>query len=93
MAYYYCKATNTGKGFITHQECVSLEPKSYGTELWKIKQCPEAKAWIKRHNAEVIHKNIVQETLDTLLTSSQSQWDASALLQEQKSRPVREVLE
>ena len=94
MAYSYWTATETGRGFITHQESADLNPKGYGLNIWRIPNIgAETTAWVKKINASSISKEEAQTLLDNALTTSQSEWDASPARQAQVHRPVRRDLE
>jgi hypothetical protein len=94
MAYSYWTATETGRGFITHQESADLKPKGYGLNIWRIRDMGVlSTAWVTKVNASSISKEEAQTLLDNALTTSQSEWDASPARQEQVHRPVRRILE
>jgi hypothetical protein len=94
MAYSYWTATETGRGFITHQESSDLKPKGYGLNIWRIRDSGVAStAWVKKVNASSISKEEAQTLLDDTLTTSQAEWDSSPARQEQVQRPVRRILE
>ena len=95
MVYRYCTATNTGKGFITHQENVSLS--LYGTsfDIWRVPEGSVGDAWITKVSGISLTTPAAQKMLDDPLPAAQAAWDADEALQERSlthPRPVREVL-
>ena len=80
MAKLYCTATNTGKGFITHaeQENINnpLTPISYPSNVWQVEDNTTGQAWITRVNGVSKTKAEAQTLVNTVVTQSQSDWDA-----------------
>jgi len=80
MARIYCTATNTGKGFITHQEQENinnpLAPISYPGNVWQVEDNTTGQAWITRVNGVSKTKAEAQALVDAAITQSQTDWDA-----------------
>ena len=79
----YCTATNTGKGFITHQDRKDfylsgngsvwiIGPNANGTTNLK------ASAWLDRVNATIKTKAEAQAIVDAEIDTAQARWDAYA---------------
>ena len=92
MVYRYCTATNTGVGFITHQENVSLS--LYGTsfDIWRVPEGSVGDAWITKVSGTNLTTPAAQQMLDDVLSDNQAAWDADPVLQGQHVRPEREIL-
>ena len=72
MANTYCVATNTGKGFITHQDRHDFLLRGYlGCNLWVVENNTAGISWINRI-AEA------QAIFDTEVEAGQATWDAIA---------------
>jgi len=95
----YCTATNTGKGFITHQDRHDfylsgigniwvIGPNANGTDNLK------ASAWLSRVNATSKTKAEAQAINDAEIDTAQAQWDAYADddHRKQEPRPVKITL-
>ena len=46
----YCVATNTGKGFITHDDSRRFWIRSYPANVWVCTDCVESRHWVARNN-------------------------------------------
>ena len=46
----YCVATNTGKGFITHDDSRRFWISGYPANVWVATDCVESRHWIARNN-------------------------------------------
>ena len=77
----YCTATNTGKGFITHQDRNDfylsgngavwiIGPNANGTDNLK------ASAWLSRVSATIKTKAEAQAIVDAAIATGQARWDA-----------------
>ena len=77
----YCTATNTGKGFITHQDrndfylagygdILVIGPNANGTTNLK------ASAWLDRVSATSKTKAEAQAIIDAEIDTAQARWDA-----------------
>ena len=78
MARIYCTATNTGKGFITHEEqenIIFLEPVSYPGNVWQVEDNSTGQAWITKVNGVSKTKTEAQALVDAAITQAQSDWD------------------
>ena len=90
----YCTATDTGKGFITHQDRSDfylsgigniwvIGPNANGTDNLK------ASAWLDRVSATSKTKAEAQAIVDAEIVAGQAQWDAYADddIRKQEPRP------
>ena len=75
--YQYCVAENWGKGFITHNDAVKLEFRSFPGDVWRVNaHNQDANGWVSRVNGT--HKTLseAQGIVDAEITSTQNAWDS-----------------
>ena len=88
----YCTATNTGKGFVTHQDRNDFYLSGYG-DIWVIGPNAngtdnlKASAWLDRVNATSKTKAEAQAIVDAEIVAGQAQWDAYADDDARKQEP------
>ena len=94
MATIYCTATNTGKGFITHEEQENANPlnaKGFPGDVWGVEDNATGQAWQSKVSGVVKTKAEAQAIVDAEIESAQADWDA--LSDDEKelrgSRPVK----
>ena len=93
----YCTATNTGKGFVTHQDRNDFYLSGYG-DIWVIGPNAngtdnlKASAWLDRVNATSKTKAEAQAIVDAEIVAGQAQWDAYADDDARKQEPRPEEI-
>ena len=86
MAYKYCVAVNSGKGFINARERMEFYLSGHPGDVWVVEDNLYGNAWIKRNKGVVKTKENAQAIVDAEITAAQSAYDD--LLEEQKlTRP------
>tara|TARA_Y100000590_G_C15210657_1_gene822346 strand:+ start:52 stop:348 length:297 start_codon:yes stop_codon:yes gene_type:complete len=80
----YCVATNTGKGFITHDDSRRFWISGQPGNVWVCTDCVESRHWIARNNGTSKTKSEAQALVNTEVTNAQNTWDA--LSDEEKAR-------
>ena len=86
MAYKYCVAVNSGKGFINARERMEFYLSGHPGDVWVVEDNLYGNAWIKRDKGVVKTKENAQAIVDAEITAAQSAYDD--LLEEQKlTRP------
>jgi hypothetical protein len=75
MAKLYCVASNTGKGFITHEDSRKFYPSGKIGDVWVIEDNLHGQAWITRKGASIKTLSEAQEIVDAVITSNQTTWD------------------
>ena len=86
MAYKYCVAVNSGKGFINARERMEFYLSGHPGNVWVVGDNVYGNAWIKRNNGVIKTKENAQAIVDAEITAAQSAYDD--LLEEQKlTRP------
>ena len=75
MAYLYCVAENTGKGFITHEDSRKFYRLGYPGNVWVIENNIHGQAWVTRKEATLKTLVEAQAIVDAIITQSQTDWD------------------
>ena len=90
MAHFiYGTATNTGKGFFTHQDRQDFFLRGYPANVWVVGNNEKGAMWLAEKNGVEKTKAEAQALVDAEITAAQTAWDA--LSDEQKalsSRPT-----
>ena len=71
----YCVATNTGKGFITHDDSRRFWISGYPGNVWVATDCVESRHWIARNNGTSKTKAEAQAIVDGVIEDAQTAWD------------------
>ena len=92
MAFKYCTATNTGKGFITHEDSRNFYISGKPGDVWVLGNNNAAAIWIAEKATEKT-KSEAQAIVDAEIASAQAAWDAlpeadKAPTVPEKTRPV-----
>jgi len=74
--FLYCTATNSGKGFITHQDRHDFFIRGFEGDVWVVEKNIEGAAWISRVSGTSKTYDEAQAIVDTLVTNAQNAWDA-----------------
>ena len=97
MANTYCTATNTGKGFFTHEDRHNFYLSGHGGNVWVVGNNAAGVSWINRVNGTAKTKAEAQAIVDGEIETAQAAWDA--LPDEDKApakpgnpRPVKSTL-
>jgi|TARA_R100000988_G_C3984260_1_gene158738 hypothetical protein len=75
--YQYCVAENWGKGFITQNDSIKLEPMGLPGDVWRVPaHNQDANRWIS--GVAGTHKTLseAQAIVDAIITQRQADWDA-----------------
>jgi len=71
----YCVATNTGKGFITHDDSRKFWISGKPANVWVVTDTFESKLWIARNNGVTKTKSEAQALVTTEVEAAQATWD------------------
>ena len=86
MAHFiYGTATNTGKGFFTHQDRLNFFLRGYPADVWCVGNNVEGARWIAEKNGVEKTKSEAQALITAEVEAAQAAWDA--LSDEEKARP------
>ena len=94
MAHTYCTATNTGKGFFTHQDRNDFYLSGHAGDVWVVGNNPAGIGWINRVNGTGKLKAEAQAIVDGKIEEGQATWDASSaeFKAEHPNRPEKYTL-
>ena len=82
-SYIYGTATNTGKGFFTHQDRLDFFLSGYPANVWVVGNNEKGAVWLASKNGITKTKAEAQTIVDAEITAAQTEWDA--LTDEQKT--------
>ena len=74
--FLYCTATNSGKGFITHQDRQDFYIRGFVGNVWVVEKNIESAVWINRVSGTSKTYTEAQAIVDTQVTNAQNAWDA-----------------
>ena len=72
----YCVATNTGKGFITHDDSRKFWISGQPGNVWVTTDCVESRHWIARNNGVSKTKAEAQAVVKGVIDDAKDAWDA-----------------
>ena len=86
MAHFiYGTATNTGKGFFTHQDRLNFYLAGHPANVWVIGNNVEGARWLAEKNGVEKTKSEAQALITAQVEADQAAWDAQT--DEEKARP------
>ena len=71
----YCVATNTGKGFITHDDSRRFWISGQPGNVWVCTDCVESRHWVARVNGTSKTKSEAQTIVTNAVNALKSAWD------------------
>ena len=74
--YNYSVMTNTGKGFITHEDSRAFWIGGYPANVWVATDLRESRKWVARHNGVSKTKDQAQTLVTAAVDTLQDAWDA-----------------
>ena len=86
MAHTYCTATNTGKGFFTHQDRNDFYLSGHAGNVWVVGNNAAGISWINRVVGTAKLKAEAQAIVDGKVEEEQVAWDA---LPDEEKAPVK----
>jgi len=93
MANIYCTATNTGKGFFTHQDRNDFYLSGHPGDVWVVGDNSKGSTWISRVSGTSKTKVEAQALVDANLDTALEEWNAlSAEEQARRPEPVKYTL-
>ena len=93
MANTYCTATNTGKGFFTHQDRHDFFLSGHPGDVWVVGNNAAGVSWINRVSGTAKVKVEAQAIVDGKIEEAGVAWDAlSDAEKADRSRPVKYTL-
>ena len=99
MANTYCTATNTGKGFFTHEDRNDFYLSGHPGDVWVVGNNPAGIGWINRVSGTGKTAAEAQAIVDGKVEEGQAEWDALPEAEkaptagyENQTRPVKYTL-
>ena len=74
--FIYGTATNTGKGFFTHQDRQDFFLRGYPANVWVVGNNEKGAMWLAEKNGVEKTKAEAQALVDAEVTAAQTAWDA-----------------
>jgi len=87
MANTYCVATNTGKGFFTHQDRNAFYLAGHPGDIWVVGNNAHGVSWINRVNGTAKVKVDAQAIVDAKIEEYQAEWDALPEAEKAPAKP------
>ena len=76
MANLYCTATNTGKGFFTHEDRNDFYLSGHPGDVWAVGDNSKGSAWISRVSGTSKTKEEAQALVDADIATALEEWNA-----------------
>ena len=73
--YNYSVMTNTGKGFITHEDSRVFWRAGYPANVWVATDVRESRHWVARHNGVSKTKDQAQTLVTAAVDAAKTVWD------------------
>ena len=74
--YNYSVMTNTGKGFITHEDSRAFSIQGFPGNVWVCDDIPESRDWCARNSATSKTKAEAQTIVTDIIDDAKDTWDA-----------------
>ena len=74
-SFLYGTATNTGKGFFTHEDRGNFFLRGYPADVWVLSYNEKAALWFSSKNAVEKTKAEAQGLVDAVVATQQAEWD------------------
>ena len=74
--FIYGTATNTGKGFFTHEDRRAFYLRGYPADVWVVGNSEKGAFWLAEKNGVEKTKSEAQALVTTEVEASQAAWDA-----------------
>ena len=85
--FIYGTATNTGKGFFTHEDRLNFFLRGYPGDVWVVGNNEKGALWLAEKNCVEKTKAEAQALVDAEVQAAQAAWDAQS--DEEKADPSR----
>ena len=87
--FIYGTATNTGKGFFTHEDRLNFFLRGYPANVWVVGNNEKGALWLAEKNGVEKTKAEAQALVDADVQAAQAAWDAQT--DEEKADPMNNV--
>jgi len=87
----YCVATNTGKGFITHDDSRRFWINGQPANVWVCTDCVESRHWVARNNGVSKTKAEAQTLVTAVVDDAKDVWDADNVSEETAEEKIERL--
>ena len=87
----YCVATNTGKGFITHDDSRRFWISGQPANVWVCTDCVESRHWVARNNGVSKTKAEAQTLVTAVVDDAKDVWDADNVSEETAEEKIERL--
>ena len=87
----YCVATNTGKGFITHDDSRKFWISGNPANVWVVTDTFESRLWIARNNGVSKTKDQAQTLVTAAVDAAKDAWDANNVEGESSAEKIQRI--
>jgi len=87
----YCVATNTGKGFITHNDSRRFWISGQPANVWVCTDCVESRHWIARNNGVSKTKAEAQTLVTAEVDAAKTAWDDNNVSEETAEEKIERL--
>ena len=89
--FLYCTATNTGKGFITHQDRADFFIRGFAADVWVVEKNQKGALLVSRVSGTSKTYDEAQTIVDNAVTTAQSAWDANNVEGETEEAKIQRI--
>ena len=89
--YNYSVMTNTGKGFITHEDSSEFWRRGYPANVWVATDVRESRQWVARNNGVSKTKDQAQTLVTAAVDALQDAWDDDNVDGESSAEKIRRI--
>ena len=86
--YNYSVMTNTGKGFITHEDSRAFWRAGYPANVWVATDIRESRHWVARHNGVSKTKDQAQALVTAVVDAAKTAWDDNNVESESSAEKI-----
>ena len=89
--YNYSVMTNTGKGFITHEDSKAFWRRSFRGNVWVATDVRESRHWVARNNGVSKTKDQAQTLVTAAVKVTQDAWDDDNVEGESSAEKIQRI--
>ena len=89
--YNYSVMTNTGKGFITHEDSRAFWRRGYPANVWVATDLRESRKWVARNNGVSKTKDQAQTLVTAEVDAAQDAWDDNNVESESSAEKIERL--
>ena len=89
--YNYSVMTNTGKGFITHDDSRAFWRQGFPANVWVATDIRESRHWVARNNGVSKTKDQAQTLVTAAVDAAQDAWDADNVEGESSAEKILRI--